>query len=468
VDLIVYKFGGTSLGDAVRFRSAAALVAGCEEPPVVVVSAVAGVTNRLETLAAPASDARERAAGTESLRQLHHGIARELLGADGGDPEALDTLGRRLDAILDAAGETLAGGPPDEAGGAAAGGAAARFLDAVCAAGEDLSVQLMVAALTDAGLPAVAVDARAIVRTDSHHGRAIPADEETYLLAREKLGPILEEGRIPVLQGFVGATEEGTTTTLGRGGSDFTAAIIGAALGATEVSIWTDVDGIFSADPNQIPDARILRVMGFEEAVELAWFGARVIHPAAAKHAVARDVSLRVRNSFRPDDPGTLILHDRREAPKLGAVACKPSVTLLRVRSRPLFMAHGFLARVFGVLSAHHLPVDLVATSHSSTAFTIDEDEELEAVIAELDAFAEVEVVRNLATVSVVGRGLMGVPGTTGKILATLREIPVYLVSQASDVTLSFLVAERDGVEAARRIHRELVIGASEIRGELA
>ena len=183
-----------------------------------------------------------------------------------------------------------------------------------------MSVELMMVALRREGLEAEVVDARRVVRTDDGFGRAVPCDEETKALVRELLSPLLQSGKVPVLQGFVAATAEGVTTTLGRGGSDFTAAIVGAALGAEDVSIWTDVDGVMSADPTLVEGARTIGELGYEEAVELAYFGARAIHPAAAKHAAARYISLRIKNSFRPEEPGTLIRHDRRRAVGVAAV----------------------------------------------------------------------------------------------------------------------------------------------------
>ena len=174
---------------------------------------------------------------------------------------------------------------------------------------------------------------------------------------------------VPVVQGFVGATEDGRTTTLGRGGSDWTATLLGAALGAAEVHIWTDVEGVLSGDPRYVDDPRVLDELGFEETVELAWFGAKVIHPGAAKHAVAHGVPVRIRSTFSPERPGTLILKDRVGGPDIAAVACKREVALIKVRGRPSALPYGFLARVFDILARHQLPVDLVATSHSSTAF---------------------------------------------------------------------------------------------------
>lgn len=443
----VHKFGGTSLEDAGAVRAAAELVREGGVPSVVVASAMAGVTDLLAGLAADAAggtlpDDDPRLAG---LVRRHGDAARELAGSPGSSgpwEERLEKVFRDLRGALEALAET------DDR--------RERELRTheVLAVGEDLSVVLMALALEGLGLDPEPVDARSVIRTEEPEGgMAVPRDEVAYELARARLRPLLREGRIPVLQGFVGATAGGGTTTLGRGGSDFTAALVGAALEADEVTIWTDVDGIFSADPAIASEVRILPEIGFEEAVELAYFGARVIHPAAAKHAVARNVDLVVRNSRRPERPGTRIRCDLREAPGVAAVAYKGPVILISVRCRPMFMAHGFLARVFQVLARHGLPVDLVATSHTSTSFTVDRDEELDRVLAELREFAEVEVSRGLAVVSVVGRGLLQRPGLVARVLDLLGRIPVHMVSQASDVSLNLLVAEGEAETVVRRIH---------------
>jgi aspartate kinase len=442
--MIVYKFGGTSVGSAERIRGVVEVIRQAPHRPVVVVSALSGVTDALSALLLPGRE-DELADRVEALRARHLAVARELVPPG----ETLERLEARLLGVLNGVQALLEGEQeresPSDPGN--------RTLDAVRAAGEDLSVQLVSAALLEAGLPGLPVDARRVVRTDRRFGAAIPLDDESYALAREILLPLLDEGRIPVLQGYVGATADGETTTLGRGGSDFTAALVGAAIDAQEVTIWTDVDGIFSADPNQVRGARVLAEMGYEEAVELAWFGAKVIHPAAAKHAVARRVSLRIRNTLNPEAPGTLIRHDRRESPGVAAVAARKGVTLVKVRSRPLFMAAGFLARVFEVLARHRLPVDLVATSHTSTALTLDGEEDVGDVVDELRAFAEVEVHTGLATVSVVGRGLLERPGIVSRVFTALGVTPVLLISQASDVSLSLVLDEAHARDVVTRLH---------------
>ncbi|HSG81893.1 MAG TPA: aspartate kinase, partial [Gemmatimonadota bacterium] len=391
--MIVYKFGGTSLADAERIRRASRLVLDCAGPRVVVVSALAGVTNHLVELALEAVKGAdtEVAWRVNALRVRHEEVAGALLGEGPEFDEAL----RGIESVfqrLDVATHTDASEPA----------AARRLVDEVTSTGEDLATVLMAGALRQDGLEAIAVDARRVVRTDDRFGAAVPLDDETTRQVRQEVEPLLDAGMVPVLQGFVGATADGVTTTLGRGGSDFTAAIVGAALGAEEVCLWTDVDGVMTAEPGDVGAAEVLPELGYEEAVELAYFGAKVIHPAAAKHAAARDVTLTVRNSQRPDLPGTRIRHDARRASGVKAVAHKPAVTLIKVRSRPMFMAYGFLARVFDVLARHQLPVDLVATSHTSTAFTLDAKEGLGGVEEELGRFAEVEIVPDLATVSIV------------------------------------------------------------------
>lgn len=438
--LHVYKFGGTSLGDAERIGGVAARVAARHPPPVVVVSAMAGVTDRLAAL--PDTPAhRERAVG--ELRRLHHRVL-ESLGPAAFDRAAVAAI---IDGCLDTLLETH---EPADA-------------DRILATGEDLSARLLVFALRTRGRAAEFVDARDVVRTDARFGRARPDQDTVRALARTRLLPLLDQGVVPVVQGFVGATVDGRTTTLGRGGSDFTAVLLGAALDAERVHVWTDVDGILSGDPRTVDDPRILERVGFEEAVELSYFGARVLHPEAAKHAVSLGVPLHIRNTFRPDGPGTLVLQEHRIGPRIAALAYKPGVVLIKVRSRPAALPYGFLARVFEILARHRLPVDLVATSHSSTAFTIDEDEEIAVVSRELGSFADVEVVRSLATVTVVGRGLLDEPGVNGRVFREVGATPIHLISQASDVSLSFLVAADDAPDVVRRLHAALVLRDDEV-----
>ncbi len=442
---VVYKFGGTSLADAARIGHAADLCRAAPGVPVVVVSAMAGVTDRLVEAAAAAGrgDAAALADIADALERRHLEAAGVL--APPGEVEALAREVREgVQRLRDAARD-----PRREH--------AAELGDHLASLGEDLSARLVAAALRARGSDAAFVDARGLVTTDDAFGGARPNPDAVRRRAADRLLPLVARGTTPVVQGFVGATADGRTTTLGRGGSDYSAALLGAALDAPEVHIWTDVDGILSGDPRAVDHPRILRCIGYEEAVELAYFGAKVIHPAAAKHAVALGVRLRVRNTFAPEREGTLVLNDRRGAAAIAAVAYKPGVSLIKVRSHPAALPYGFLARVFEVLARHRLPVDLVATSHSSTAFTIDAAQDLTAVAADLAPFAEVEVLQDLATVTVVGTGLMEEPGTDARVFWEVARTPVHLISQASNVSLSFVVARDDAPPLVRRLHTALI-----------
>ncbi len=440
--LVVHKFGGTSLENAARIKSVSGLIGLGSGHPVVVVSAMAGVTAQLTALAQ--NDAGEHGVD-ETLAEIgaRHLKVASSLGAVGGP-----SLATRVGEILEGVRASLARTDLDNP--------RARE-DEVIAAGEDLSAELVTRALMADGVDATLLDARLLIRTDERFGSASPDLEETDLMVRAETFPLIAEGRVPVIQGFIGCTAGGRTTTLGRGGSDFTATLVAAPLSADRVVIWTDVSGIHTADPREVEGARAIREMGFEEAVELAYFGAGVVHVAAAKHAVATKLPLWIRDSGAQEEAGTLVNPDRRRGAEFAAVAFKPAVMLVRVRAFPSAMAHGFLARVFAVLGAHQVPVDLVATSHSSTAFTIDREEDLTAVRGELSRFAEVEIIPDLATITVVGHGLLSEPGMEAKAFLAVGKTPVHLISQASDVSLSFVVSEEDAPETVRRLHASLI-----------
>jgi aspartate kinase len=457
---IVYKFGGTSVGDGTRIRHVARLAAEGPRPLVVVVSAMAGVTDALQRLvAAEAGQHDENERTVRELRSAHVQALDTLLGtpareARDGD-RTLDLASGSREAGRDALESRLERLSRVVSG--AAGLAGAMRADDILATGEDLSQQLVVAGLDTLGVTAEAVDARELLVTDSDFGHAAPDRDATRAACSRRLAPLLEDGTVAVVQGFVGATPEGHTTTLGRGGSDFSAAILGGALAAESVHIWTDVRGVLSGDPRQVEAPRLLTEIGFEELVELAWAGAKVVHPVAAKWAVAEGVPMWIRDTFHPDDPGTRVRHDVRGAAEIAAVTVKRGVALIKVRSHPVALPYGFLARVFGVLGRHRLEVDLVATSHSSTAFTIDDQASLDEVAAELGTFADVEVRRPLATITLVGHGLLAEPGVGGQVFAVVGDTPVRLVSQASDVSLSLVVDEAAAPALVRRLHTKLI-----------
>ena len=452
---VVYKFGGTSVGTAERIREVARLAALETGPLVVVVSAMSKVTDALVAVCRGIREGDDVSEALGALRSRHMDAVDGLAGngPDAGadallsDDEARalrDRIAGRFDEVAALAADRTA--LPD----------AARD-DAILSAGEDLSAAMVAAAIRATGRPATWVDPRRLVRTDGRHGKAVPQHEAMRQQCALHLLPVVADGTVAVVGGFVGANEEGATTTLGRGGGDYTAALLGGAVDAQVVHIWTDVTGILSGDPRVVDGPRLLPEIGFEEAVELAYFGAKVIHPGAAVEAVTRRVPLRIRSTFEPGHDGTLVRQDLRGAAEIAAVAAKTGVILLKVRTRAWSMPYGFLARVFDVLGRHRTPVDLVAASHWTTAFTLDEAEELEAVVAELSEFAEVEVVRDLATVTVVGHGLMKEPGMDALVFWAVEKTPVHLIAQASDVSLSFLVDESEAPSVLQRLHTSLI-----------
>jgi aspartate kinase len=334
-----------------------------------------------------------------------------------------------------------------------------RSLDAISGMGERLSCEIAAAALLSRGIDAKAVDGRAVVITDESFGRAIPLAEETGDRVREVLLPLIESRTVPVIGGFIGATRRRVSTTLGRGGSDWSAAIIGAHLPAREIQIWTDVDGIMTVDPRAVAGARVLPEVSFEEAAELAYFGAKVLHPATIKPAVEKGIPVRILNSFNPTAPGTVVRRLDDEAPSAGeprAIAFKKGITVILISQPRMLMAHGFVARVFEVFDRNRTPVDLIATSEVSISLTIDNAATVPAVREELSGLGEVEVLERMAIVSIVGRGFVRRAGLAARIFQALREVNVVMISfGASDVNLSVVVAEADAERAVRLLHAE-------------
>lgn len=448
----VLKFGGTSVGTAGRIRDVAGLVATRGgDPCLVVVSAMGGVTDILEGLKSSSSERNREAA--EDARGV---LARR-------HEEALDGLDLPVKE-LDAARAALAGDLRriEElcSGIFLLEEISPRTSDALLSLGEMISSRFVAAALRARGAAAVWVDPREILATDANHGAALPDEAETSARIAAKVIPELDQGRIVVTGGFVGATRGGVTTTLGRGGSDYSAALFGAALkdagrevGAIE--IWSDVDGILTADPRVVPAARLVPEVSAAEAAELAFFGAKVLHPATIRPAVRRDIPVAVRNTFRPDAAGTVV---RRDAPGGGvrALAMRTGVSAVFVGSPRMLLAHGYAARVFSVFEKYAVSVDVIATSEVSISITVDAKAPVDAVVRDLAAFADVSVLPGLAVVSVVGRALRTTAGIARRVFAALGDVNVVLISQgASDTNLTFVVAESDAPEALRRLHRE-------------
>jgi aspartate kinase len=440
------KFGGTSVEDSTAIDRAAEIVCGrLAHSPVVVVSALAKVTDQLVAMARAAGDGdRESALQlSRAVRERHYNAASELLGS-----AVFGEIHSELETDFDSLDELLRGI-------AAIGELTPRTTDNVLSFGERLSSKLVTAAFRSRGLKAVLVDSRECIVTDDTHTRAVPQMDDTNDNLRARLRPLLEKKRVPVMGGFIGATREGVTTTIGRGGSDFSAAIIGAALDAERIEIWTDVDGMKTTDPNLCPDALRIKSIGFEEAAELAYFGAKVLHPSTLLPAIQKNIAVHVLNSRNPENEGTRITarapHCRNA---FKAIAAKKRITIVDVVATRMLGAHGFLKSIFDVFDRHRCAVDVVSTSEVSVSVTVDSNEAIPAIAADLDKLADVKYSGRNAIVCLVGEAIRETAGVAAKVFGALGEINVRMISQgASEINITFVIDEADVPEAVRRLH---------------
>jgi aspartate kinase len=446
--MIVMKFGGTSVQDETAMLRVIEAVAKYQaERPVVVLSAMAGATNGLLKIAELAHQGNREEAESlrQKLRDHHLGVAARLLS----------------DARLAAAEEFVIGCFNDISniiqGLYLLGECSARTKDALTAFGERLSTSIFTQALIEKGYDGALLDARQLVRTDDHFTHATVLQEISFPALRATILPLLAKGKIPVLQGFIGSTEQGVTTTIGRGGSDLTASLVGAALEAAEIQIWTDVPGILTADPRVVPKVYKINLISFAEASELAYFGARVLHPSTLLPAISRNIPVQVCNSATIDRPGTFI--SAQSVPSTSpvkSIACKKGITIINIYSTRMLFAHGFLHRIFQAFERHQTVVDVVATSEVNVSLTIDSVKHLEAILDELRQFAQVEVEDDAAVICVVGEDVRNTPGIAGRIFGAVNHINVRMISQgASRINVTFLVGGNRMEEAVRSLHDE-------------
>jgi aspartate kinase len=444
--VIVLKFGGTSVQDAAAIDRAAAITRGrAGRKPVVVVSALAGTTNALLALADQAARGRLIVAlsGVEEIRARHLRECDALLGATGAR-ETASELSAMCDELAHLA-EALS----------VLGDLTPRSQDAIAAYGEMLSVALVHAAFHARDASVELLDARDIIATDHQYTHAAPRHDEIARLARERVLPLVRDGRIPIMAGFIGRDPHGVTTTIGRGGGDYSASLLGAALGAEAIEIWTDVDGMLTADPRVVRGAKLIEAIRFDEAAELASFGAKVLHPSTIAPAVQKGIPVLVLNSRRPEGCGTRITS---EAPRraVTAVAGKGNVTVVKVRTPRMLFAHGSLRAIFEVFERHRTPVDVVATSEVSISLTTDETAHLDDIVVALRAFGDVVVERSRAIIALVGAGLADHAATMARALAALGDISVEMVSlSATGINLTLVVRAADLEPSMIALHRE-------------
>ena len=454
--MIVMKFGGTSIQDAAAIDTAAEIVSGrVNRAPVVVVSAMAGVTNSLILTAKAAKERRADDALQEitELRRRHFSTARKLLDKTA-EPRSgaysLNSVELELESLF-AELENLARSV------ATLGELTARSHDAIVSFGERLSSVIVAAAFRSRGIPAELVDSRRFIITDDHFSRAAPDLPEIIRRASEVLLPILNSSSVPIAQGFIGSTSNGVTTTIGRGGSDYSAALIGAALGVEAIEIWTDVDGLMTADPRVVPAARRIRVISFAEASELSYFGAKVLHPSTVLPAIERGIPVHIYNTRNPGCEGTLIVATRHPSRNLiKSIAFKRGVTIVNVTSTRMLMAYGFLRTIFEVFESHQTSVDVVTTSEVSVSMTLDDTQRLDAIKRDLSGIGEVNVERDKAIVCVVGDNLKFTPGLAARLFRAIDSTNVNMISQgASEINLTFVIDESDVDRVARLLHDE-------------
>jgi aspartate kinase len=449
MSLLVMKFGGTSVEDPAAIGRTAAIVAGrvsMGRHPVVVVSAMAKVTDQLLRAAAAAStgDRIGALAISSRLRSRHRDTAAALVK----NPKESAALLNWIDQKFDQLDEVLRGL-------AAILELTPRISDLIVSYGERVSSRMIAAAFCEHGLDAAHVDAREVILTDSQFQKAIPIDSAIEKRAAEKVRPLVEDGKVPVIGGFIGSNDAGITTTLGRGGSDFTAALIGGAMQSEAIEIWTDVDGIMTSDPRVCPDALRVKVISFEEAAELAYFGAKVLHPATILPAVKKNIPVLVLNSRNPANEGTRIisLAPHCKSP-FKSIAVKKKLSIIDVVASRMLMTHGYLKAIFDIFDKHQTAIDMVSTSEVSVSLTVDSNDKLPLIAADLSKLADVKYEGKKALVCMVGEDIRGQNGMAAQVFAAIRHINVRMISQgASEINMSFMIEEDDADEAVRSLH---------------
>jgi aspartate kinase len=445
--MIVMKFGGTSVESKAAIERVASIVrTRLMRKPVVVVSAMGKTTNKLLAIAAQALQGnRDQAlALLEELHTFHLAEGRSVVSERRrADLEGIvDGLFQELEELVK--------------GVAVMGELTPRATDAISSYGERLSSEIVALALENLGIPAAHIDSRDVIVTDTRHTQAAPLLPQTYSRLAATI-PALAKEKVVVIGGFIGATEEGVTSTLGRGGSDFTAAIVGAGIGAEEIQIWTDVDGMLTADPTVMQGGFRVKTISFAEAAELAYFGAKVLHPATVVPAIDKNIPVRILNSRRPEVEGTLIVRETVHCANIAkSIACKKKITLVNVVSSRMLMAHGFLRRIFEVFDRYETSVDMVATSEVSVSLTIDNLSRLKDITRELRQIADVSVEEDQAIVCLVGDNIRHTPGVASRTFAALSDINIRMISQgASLLNLSVVVSNEDLKKAVERLHAE-------------
>ena len=457
--MAVMKFGGTSVGTARAMQQAISIVdrERVNAVPLVVLSACSGITNKLVRIA----DAAGRGAIVEAMdlagdvRTFHFALLDELIKRDVLKKEVavkIEELASRLEMLIkgvDIVGELTE-----------------RSRDMFCSFGELFSTTVFAAAMKDQGHNVEWIDVRTVMITDDNFGFARPINDVCEENVHRIIRPLLQQGTVVVTQGYIGATKTGKTTTLGRGGSDFSAALLGAWLNENAIQIWTDVDGVMTCDPRMVPEARSIRVMTFSEAAELAYLGAKVLHPDTIAPAVQKNIPVYVLNSVHPDAKGTIITNDPERLSGMSydglvkSIAIKKGQCIINVRSNRMFGRHGFMNELFDVFACYGVSVEMVATSEVSVSLTVDDKSVSDELIQKLQGLGDVDLEHHVATISVVGDNLRMSRGVAGRIFSSLKDVNLRMISQgASEINVGFVVEESEVITAVNNLHREFFSG---------
>jgi aspartate kinase len=447
--IVVMKFGGTSVEGPAAIQRTAEIVSGRRDrgqAPVVIVSAMSKVTDQLLAAAAAAErgDRNGALAISSRLRNRHLDAASTLLKG-----EAAATVHTWLDAQFQGLDDLLRGL-------AAVQELTPRTIDLVSSYGERLSSLMIGEYYAQCGLNGAHVDARDCIITDDLHGKATPVEEKIEQQLRARVLPLVEKGHVPVMGGFIGGTESGVTTTLGRGGSDYTGALVGRGLNAEAIEIWTDVNGIMTTDPRVCPEALRVKTISFEEAAELAYFGAKVLHPSTILPAVQKNIPVWVLNSKDPANHGTeIIAIARRSHTPFKSIAVKRKLTIIDIVASRMLMSHGYLKAVFDVFDKHKCVIDMVSTSEVSISVTVDTNDRLPEIAADLSQLADVKYEGQKALICMVGENIRGQRGIAAQVFSAIQHVNVRMISQgASEINMSFMIEESDVEEAVRGLHR--------------
>ncbi|HET7152532.1 MAG TPA: lysine-sensitive aspartokinase 3 [Candidatus Kapabacteria bacterium] len=446
--MIVMKFGGTSVQDAAAMLNVIDIVRKRKQKVLVVSSACAGMTNLLLEAAQKAGARDEKSAKKliTSIEKHHLAIAETLIT----DEDRLAKTYAQIEQYCDDL-RSLSHGM------AILGECSPRSLDAFASYGEMLSTTVLAAGFEEREPDALLEDVRKYMVTDDAFTKAQPDIPEMTTRVTSELLPLFTKHKIIITQGFIGATPDGIRTTIGRGGSDYSAALLGVAANAKEIQIWTDVNGVLTADPRLVPHAQNIAALTFHEASELAYFGAKVLHPETIKPAVDKNIPVRVLNSRQPDHPGTLILREIQEQDSVGvkSIASKKDITLLNITSTRMFLAHDYIKAVFDIFEKYETIVHLIASSEVTISVTFEDTSHLDQIIEELQRFAQVKMVPKRAIICAVGEDLTPTPGIVGKLFSSISNINVQMISQgASETNISFVIDEQDVEKAVQQIHK--------------